>query len=178
MASKQNLSSYGGQVSKHYEFWTTFCKDRHVLKHVTGITIPFTKNFKQTILPRDIKMNETEKEFVRQKLKNLITTGCIVPIKKRLNGWVSNIFLRPKKDGSFRLILNLKPLNQFIEYKKFKMPSIKTVTQMIKRHDHLISVDLLDAYNHAKIRREDCLKLQFQFEGKLYMYRCCLTALR
>ena len=49
------------------------------------------------------------------------------------------------------------------------MPSIRMVTQMIKRHDQLMSVDLLDAYSHAKIRQCDCPKLQFMFEGQLYM---------
>ena len=170
-AQKGHSVKYGGQVSKHYKFWTTFCKDRNVLRHVGGITIPFIKKVKQVGKVREIKMNEKEKVFVCNKLQQLIDTGCIVPLKTKLEGWVSNIFLHPKKDGSFRLILNLKPLNKFIEYRKFKMPTIKTVTQMIKRHDKLVSVDLLDAYSHAKIRRHDCPKLQFVFEGKVYMYQ-------
>ena len=116
-------------------------------------------------------MNETEKKFVRKEIQQLISTGCIVPLKRKHNGWVSNIFLRPKKDGSFRLILNLKPLNKFIEYRKFKMPSIRTVTQMIKQDDQLVSVNLLDIYSHAKIQWRNCPKLQFKFENKFYMYK-------
>ena len=82
-----------GKVSKHYKFWTTFCHDRKVLRHVGGITIPFTQNVKQTEQVHEIKMNESEKMFVRGKLKQLIDTGCIVPLKRKHDGWVSNIFL-------------------------------------------------------------------------------------
>ena len=37
---------------------------------------------------------------------------------------ISSIFLRKKKNGSYRMILNLKGLNEFIEYKHFKMESL------------------------------------------------------
>ena len=37
---------------------------------------------------------------------------------------VSSIFIRPKKDGSHRLILKLKRLDQFDTYHHFKMDSL------------------------------------------------------
>ena len=86
-------------------------------------------------------------------------------------GWLSNIFLRPKKDGSYHMILNLKPLNKFIEYKKFKMPTIYNVIRMIRKSYKMISVDILDAYSHTKICRRDRCLLQFKFEGTTYMYK-------
>lgn len=33
----------------------------------------------------------------------------------------SLIFVRPKKEGSYRIILNLKALNKHVEYRKYKM---------------------------------------------------------
>ena len=39
---------------------------------------------------------------------------------------MSSIFTRPKKDGSLRMILNLKSFKKFIEYKHFKMESISS----------------------------------------------------
>ena len=159
-------------MARHYKFWTTFCNDRTVLKHVGGISIPLVKKVNQTAPVREIHMNDRERKFVRQKLQQLIDCGCIVKLKKPIkNGWLSNIFLRPKKDGTYRIILNLKPLNEFIEYKKFKMPTISNVTRMIRRSYKMISVDILDAYSHTKICRKDRCLLQFKFEGTTYMYK-------
>ena len=39
-------------------------------------------------------------------------------------GFISTIFTRQKKDGSFRTILNLKHLNHYVNYKDFKMESL------------------------------------------------------
>ena len=171
MAGKDNVVQYGGRVRKCFGFWKSFCKDRKVLKHVAGIKIPFTEKVIQTTPVREIRMKENEQEFVRQKLIDLQRSGCIEEIKRPTDGWISNIFLRPKKDGSYRLILNLKPLNKYIAYKKFKMPSIRTVVHMIKKDDQMISVDLRDAYSHAAMSRDHFRFLQFKFEGRYYRYK-------
>ena len=68
------------------------------------------------------------------------------------------------------MILNLKLLNKFIKYQKFKMPNIYMVMAMIKPHDRPISVDLSNAYSSLKIRDAHCKYLQLSFEGNHYMY--------
>ena len=164
-------NKFGGRLRKCYKFWCSICSDRTVLRHIGGISIPFTSSVKQDFPAREIKMNEQERVFARKKIQELLDTGCITELESpREPGWISNIFLRPKKDGSYRLILNLKPLNKHIEYKKFKMPSIRNVIQMVKRNDFCISIDLREAYGHAAIISAHCPYLQFQFEGKNYMY--------
>ena len=35
--------------------------------------------------------------------------------------YLSNIYIGPKKDGSFRPVINLKDLNNFVSYHHFKM---------------------------------------------------------
>ena len=46
--------------------------------------------------------------------------------------FVSNVFIRNKKNGSHRLILNLINLNAFIEYHHFKMDTIETVINLMR----------------------------------------------
>ena len=103
-------------------------------------------------------------------LAALVNTGCIVELPAPIRGWHSNIFLCPKKSGSFRMILNLKPLNKLIKYRKSKMPNTYTVMNMVKVGDHFISLDLENAYSSLQIRDRDCRFLQFSFENKHYMY--------
>ena len=40
--------------------------------------------------------------------------------------YISNIFTRPKSDGSLRVILDLTNLNENIEYNHFKMDNLQT----------------------------------------------------
>ena len=52
----------------------------------------------------------------------LLSKGVVVPCSHLSDEYVSPIFVVPKKDNEFRMILNLKNLNQFVEHHHFKMP--------------------------------------------------------
>ena len=97
MERNDNVVQYGGRVRKCFRFWKSFCKDRKVLQHVAGIKIPFTQEVTRTTPVREIRMRENERKFVRQKLIGLQRSGCVEAIKRPVDGWVSNIFLPPKK---------------------------------------------------------------------------------
>ena len=58
----------------------------------------------------------------------------------------SNTFLRPKADGTFRMILTLKKLNKCVETPHFKMELIKNVLCMIEPGAWIASVDLKDTF--------------------------------
>lgn len=60
--------------------------------------------------------------------------------------YISIVFLRPKKDGKYRVILNLKQLNENIEYAHFKMERLCTSLRLIQPGCYMGSVDLSDAY--------------------------------
>ena len=47
------------------------------------------------------------------------------------NQFISNIFIRPKSNWKYRLILNLTKLNQSVNYQHFKMESLNTAMQYI-----------------------------------------------
>ena len=47
-------------------------------------------------------MSQTEAAFMRTKIQNLLEDGSITEVEHLpKNGWLSNIFLVPKKDGGF-----------------------------------------------------------------------------
>ena len=43
--------------------------------------------------------------------------------------YISNIFIRPKKDGLYHPILNL---NQFVQYRHFKMENLKSAITLMR----------------------------------------------
>ena len=97
----------------------------------------------QLTLPRELKMNSTEQEFVDKEISHLLQEGFIVKLNSHIpSGWVSNVFLVPKRQGGFRMILNLKDLNQYVKYTKFKMDGIEKVVYMMCEGDFFASLDL------------------------------------
>ena len=75
---------------------------------------------KQTIIPREYNFNATELLIIDNQLEQFLDTGVIEKVFHSGGQYISNIFIRPKKHGSYRLILNLKCLSEFWEYHHFK----------------------------------------------------------
>ena len=86
--------------------------------------------------------------------------------------FLSTVFLRPKKDGTHRLILNLKNLNKFVTYHHFKMESLKQVVNMIRPNCFMAAVDLRDAYYSVPIHQDHQKYLKFDWQGQLYQFTC------
>ena len=82
---------------------------------------------------------------------------------------MSTIFVRPKKDGSYRLILNLKPLNEFVSYYHFKMDNIHTLLKLMRPGCFMASVNLKDAHYSIPIASEDQQLLKFEW-GELFSF--------
>ena len=89
------------------------------------------------------------------KIQSLLNKGAIVPTDHEKGEYISFVFTNPKKDGSSRMILNLTGLNKFLEYRHFKMQSLTTVVNMVKRNCFMASVDLKwGAYYSVAIAQE------------------------
>ena len=69
---------------------------------------------------------------------------------------VSHIFLREKKDGSNRPIVNLRQVNHWVLYQHFKMEGMGTVKDLLLRADFMVKLDLKDTYF--------CLPMVSQFQ--------------
>ena len=69
--------------------------------------------------------------MISAKIKKLLKKKGIVHKTTEYNEFVSVIFTMNKKDGSKRMILNLKNFNEFVNYKYFKMESINNVLNII-----------------------------------------------
>ena len=120
--------------------------------------------------PHQICFNLEETKAVDKEISRLLQKGVITPSYNEPGQFVNTIFTRPKKDGNHRMILNLKPLNQFVEYKKFKMDTIKTVLQLMHKNCFMASIDISDAYYSVPISSEYHKFLKFIWKGQLYHY--------
>ena len=66
------------------------------------------------------------------------------------------------------MILNLKKINNFVNYKHFKMESINVIN-LIKPNVYMTSIDLKDAFSSVRIRNNCAKYLKFMF-GNLFQF--------
>ena len=92
--------------------------------------------------PRAVKLSSKESDIATTEIKKLLTKGVIREATHVPGEFISTIFTRPKKDGSHRLILNLKKLNEHIVYHHFKMDSLHSATQLMKPNCWMAVLDL------------------------------------
>ena len=117
-------------------------------------------------------MRGDQQEFVDKEILDLLDKGVIEQTCHENNEVISPIFLVPKEDGSFRLILNLKKFNENIDYEHFKMENFVSATDLVTKDCYLASVDLRHAYYSVPIAKNFRKYLKFKWKDRLYQYTC------
>ena len=136
-----------------------------------GTSIEFSDRPIQHDLPKSVR-SEKEIHIISGEIKKLLSKGVFEVTDHSDNEIISDIFLRDKKDGSHRMILNLKNLNLYAAKAHFKMDTLHTVTHLIERDCFMASIDLKDAYYSVPITREDRKYLRFLWQGTLFQFTC------
>ena len=110
--------------------------------------------------------------FLSVEIKNLLHKGVTEECQHEEGEYISPIFLTPKSDGSFRMILNLKKLNDHMPYIHFKMEIIKSVLNLVTPNCYMAKIGIKDAYYSIPILPEHQKFLKFSSQGKLYKFTC------
>ena len=84
-----------------------------------------------------ILLLRTNQSDLRGVNKTSLETGNSTVGTSAEAGFLSNIFLVPKKDGGQRPVINLKALNQFVNTEHFKMEGIHTIKDLLRQGDWL-----------------------------------------
>ena len=137
---------------------------------VEGVKIPFERDPVQVRQPFPFRLGLEEKEVMSGEVLKLEQKGVIERVYPEEGQFVSNVFLRPKATGGFRLILDLTELNKFIEYEHFKMTSLQTALDMVREGAWMGSVDLKDAYYSVGIDWSYRKFLRFYWQGQLFQF--------
>ena len=96
-----------GSISHKVSQWSKLTSDEHILDIVEGFTLDFLDYPLQQTLPGQILKGPAEISIAEDLLQQLHEKGVIENTELDRTGFVSNIFLRPKRSGGHRLILNL-----------------------------------------------------------------------
>ena len=63
----------------------------------------------------------------------MLEIGAIKKAQNKKRIFLSTIFVRPKENGEFRVILNLKKMNKFIPYQHFKMDTFESAVYLVSK---------------------------------------------
>ncbi len=149
-----------GQISLKLTESQKIISDTEVLCTVAGEKIEFTSLPQQNSYKTN-KFSEKENSIIAEEIQQLLAKEVIVESKHEPDEFISPIFLRPKPDGSHRLILNLKKLNENVVYRHFKMDSILTAINLMKPNCYMASIDLKDAYYSVRVSPKHQKYLKF-----------------
>ena len=113
----------GDRVSLAYHNWERITRDLEIFEMVIGCPIPFL-SIPPTNKGWSPKFAKSEKKLVGQEVEKLLKKGAIKLVPESAIQFGGHLFLRPKKDGTQRPIFNLHPLNQYVQYRHFKMEGL------------------------------------------------------
>ena len=147
------LSSFSlplaGRLKHFVPMWENITRDPWVLQVVSGYLIEFSSTPIQSHPPPLIHTSLEHQTKIDQEVQELLTKDAVHYVQSshsQVPGFVSTLFIVPKKGGGLRPVINLKPLNYFIPYEHFKMESIVMLKDLLTKGDFMVKIDLKDAY--------------------------------
>ena len=150
----------GGRLSGFLDPWLSLISDKWVQEIIeSGYKIEFLSIPPDRFFASNLKLPPDRLCALQGAVLDLLAQGVVVPVPpaERFQGFYSNLFTVPRKEGKVRPILDLKALNNYVRVQKFRMESIRSVVASLVHGDLMASVDLKDAYLHIpKIGRASC----------------------
>lgn len=172
---RERHTKIGGRIADFIQEWLSVSQNKTVLSYVTGAKINFQKRLPDPQLdsiPNKHFWNQEQSKAVEEFVSVLLDSQVIEEVEFSPDQVVSPIFLTTNKDKSFRLIHNVKRLNQeCIQSTRFKMETLAVVLPLIPQFAWFTSWDIVQGfYNvliHPNFRKFFC----FEWNGKRFQFR-------
>ena len=104
--------------------------------------------------------------WLDKEVARCLATGAWEPATS--SRFVSRAFLVPKPGGGFRLVVDLRTINEHCIELPCRYETLKALRRLARPEDYLFSFDLSDGYHCVSIAPEHRQYLTFRLQGKLY----------
>ena len=158
-----------GSLKNHISAWQNIGANEEVLSWINeGIKLPF-KNTPDRYEYSNHKFTVDQVRFLDTEINKLLKSGAI---SRSVNKpfCVNALGCVPKKNKSFRLIVDLRPLNVNIDVPYFKNEGIDVVCDSLEPNDEFVSIDLKDGFHHLSVHPQFRKYLGFQWKKQYYVF--------
>lgn len=138
--------------------------------YVSGIIIDFLVVPYQGFIPNQYAFEVCRKDRINTEVFKLWRRGIVSIVPYSHDLYVSNIFSRPKPNGSLRLIIDLSPLNKDIVKLHFKMDDLNSAIDLLRQNWFMASIDLSDAFFTLPLHESAKKFVNFVWENTIYQY--------
>ena len=119
------------------------------------------------ISKRPYIMPAKDLEEIKKQIKELLDRGYIRPSS---SPWGSPVLLVEKKDGSLRMVVDYRGLNEVTIKNKYPLPMINDLFDQLQGAKVFSTIDLRSGYHQLKIQEQDIPKTTFTTRYGLYEY--------
>jgi hypothetical protein len=119
------------------------------------------------IAQRPYRMNPQELEELKKQLANMLNKGLIRP---SASPWGSPILFVDKRDGTIRLCVDYRKLNEVTIKNKYPLPKIEDLFDQLNGAKVFYKIDLRTGYHQLKVREFDIPKTAFTTRYGLFQY--------
>ena len=113
-----------GTPSLFFYNWKNITLDPSILDIVLGYKIVFQTHPFQLTVPRSTTQNPC---LIDKEVKCLLNKSAIVQVPYSKHAFYNRMFLVEKRNGGYRPVLDLSPINTIIETTHFKMENLATL---------------------------------------------------
>ena len=119
------------------------------------------------ISKRPYRMPPNDLEEIKKQIKELLEKGYIRPSS---SPWGAPVLLVEKKDGTLRMVVDYRSLNDVTIKNKYPLPMINDLFDQLVGAKVFSKIDLRSGYHQLKIREQDIPKTAFTTRYGLYEY--------
>ena len=143
-----------------------------ILKHGYALEFDSHPHLVSNPPPFYLPLSQEQNLILDEEMNKFLEGHVIEPVEDVASpGYYSPLFLRPKTDKGWRIIINLSSLNKCLVYHRFRMETINTVRQGLKKGFVAFALDLSSAYSHIPIHPQSRKFLRFFWKDKPYQFR-------
>jgi hypothetical protein len=119
------------------------------------------------IFKRSYRMGANQLVELKEQPQELLDKGYVCP---NASSWGAPIIFVPKKDGTQRICIDYRSLNEVTIKNKYPLPRIDDLFDQLKGACVFLKIDLGSGYHQLKIRSSDIPKTSFIIQYGLYEY--------